>query len=176
MFRRFLYCTVLALFLTSPGVAQDEDQSDYSQFLRENPGVHTVELYSLGDMDYAGDGLGVEARKITTASEVRRYIVVQPLKSDQAYATIYFISEDEIDPMISFFNDLLSKVEAKETFPQETHFLYRCRSGISLGARFNDTKWKFMFKKPSGLTEWLRTGHISDFRDKLVEGKAKLGI
>lgn len=140
MFTRVLCCMVLALFLASPGVAQDEDQSDYSQFLEDNPGVYTVELHDLGDLNYAGVGLIVEARKITTANAVRRYIVVKPSEVNQTYGIIYFISEDEIDPLISFFDDLLSKVEAKETFPQETHYLYRCRSGISLGARFNESK------------------------------------
>jgi hypothetical protein len=176
MFTRVLCCLVLGLFLVSPGVAQDEDQSDYSQFLKDNPGVHKVELHDLGSMDYAGVGLAVEARKITTASEVRRYIAVSPSELNQTYTIVYFISEDEIDPIISFFDDLLSKVEAKEKYPQETHYLYRCRSGISLGARFKGSKAKLMFKKPSGLTDWLRTGHISQFKDKLVEGKAKLGI
>lgn len=172
MFKRLLMSVFFVLFLVLPSAAQDEDRSDHSQFLEDNPGVHKIEIHELG----SSYSFRTEARKIETASQVRRYIVVKLGEADQTYQTLYYISEDEIDPIISFFDDLVSKVEANKEFPQETHFLFRSRSGISMGARFHGGKWKLLLKRPSGIETRLRTGDISEFRDMMIEGKSKLGL
>lgn len=177
---RFICLIMLSfLLLVSPGIAQDEgdldyseDESDYAQFLRDNPGVHQVEIHELGNVSTTQNGFVLRARKVTTANEVRRYITIRRAGDWSAF----FISEDEFDPLISFFGDLWSKVEAKEQYPQETHLLYQCKSGISLGARFDGGNWKFLFVRPSGSEKWLRTGNIREFRDKLIEAKAKMGM
>ena len=177
---RFLWFLILTLLLLiSPGVAQEdgdldysEDLSDYSQFLRDNPGVHQIEIHELGNVSTTQNGYILRARKISTSKEVRRYVTISRIGE----WTVFFISEDEFDPIISFFDDLWSKVEANEEFPQETHLLYQCRSGISLGARFDGGKWKFLFVRPSGGEKWLRTGNIREFKEKMVEAKAKLGM
>ena len=180
MCTRFLGLTILALLLfVSPGLAQDgdeldfsDDRSDYSQFIVDNPGVHQVEIHELGNVSTIRNGYVLRTRKISTSREVRRYITIRRIDD---WAT-YFISEDEFDPLISFFGKLLLKVEAKEQHPQETHILYHCYSGISVGARFDGGKWKFLFVRPSGGEKWLRTGNIGEFRNKLIEGKARLGL
>jgi len=177
---RFLWVFTLALLLLfSPGLAQDEedldyseDQSDYCQFLRDNPGVHQVDIHELGEVSTSQNGYILRARKITTSREVRRYVTI---RRDGDWTT-FFISEDEFDPIISFFEGLWSKVEAKEEFPQETHLLYRCKSGISLGARYDGGRWKFLFVRPSGSEKWLRQGNIREFREKTIEAKTKMGV
>ena len=180
MSTRFLWLAVLALlFFVSPGLAQEDDeldfsddQSDYSQFIRDNPGVHQVEIHELGNISTILNGYVLRARKISTSREVRRYITIRRIDD---WAT-YFISEDEFDPLISFFGKLVLMAEAGEEFPQETHLLYHCYSGISLGARFDGGKWKFLFVRPSGGEKWLRTGHIGEFRKKIIQAKARMGI
>jgi len=177
--RVFWFITLLVLLVLSPAVAQEkedfdysEDQSGYSQFLRDNPGVHQIEIHELGEVATSRNGYILRARKISTSREVRRYVTI---RRDGDW-TAFFISEDEFDPLISFFEGLWSKVEAKEEFPQETHLLYHCKSGISLGARYDGGRWKFLFVRPSGGEKWLRQGNIREFREKMIEAKAKMGM